>query len=280
MVMDDLYGQRCSHCHGHPIFTNQAAAVAFEFTEDLMTRILRDIFYKTFNVEEEIDEDLFLATIRTFNRATDEGFGIRDSRDPEHDFYEQIRGNNEVFSAFRTHRMQNDIASQLLDEKGKLKPFYRFQEDVQGIIGTYNTAWLDTEYDTAIIRAHQAADWRVFERDEDILPNLRWMPTTSADPDPLHAQFWGIELTLPKGHRFWKSHRPGDRWNCKCLLEQTDEPATSEYGIPLSDYQPSAGLDNNPGRDAKIFSDTHPYIANAYPTADKAVRDFLERRKG
>lgn len=83
MVMDDLYGQRCSHCHGHPIFTNQAAAVAFEFTEDLMTRILRDIFYKTFNVEEEIDEDLFLATIRTFNRATDEGFGIRDSRDPE-----------------------------------------------------------------------------------------------------------------------------------------------------------------------------------------------------
>ena len=262
--MDDLYGQRCSHCHGHPIFTNQAAAVAFEFTEDLMTRILRDIFYKTFNVEEEIDEDLFLATIRTFNRATDEGFGIRDSRDPEHDFYEQIRGNNEVFSAFRTHRMQNDIASQLLDEKGKLKPFYRFQEDVQGIIGTYNTAWLDTEYDTAIIRAHQAADWRVFERDEDILPNLRWMPTTSADPDPLHAQFWGIELTLPKGHRFWKSHRPGDRWNCKCSLEQTDEPATSEYGIPLSDYKPSAGLDNNPGRDAKIFSDTHPYICLLY----------------
>ena len=217
---------------------------------------------------------------QTFDRATDEGFGIRDRRDPEHDFYEQIRGNNEVFSAFRTHRMQNDIASQLLDGKGKLKPFHRFEEDVQRIIGTYNTAWLETEYDTAVIRAHQAADWRVFERDGGILPNLRWMPTTSAEPDPVHAQFWGIELTLPKGHRFWKSHRPGDRWNCKCSLEQTDEPATSEYGIPLSDYIPSAGLDNNPGEDAKIFSDTHPYIANAYPTADKAVKDFLERRKG
>ena len=76
-------------------------------------------------------QDLFLATVRTFGRAAEEGFGQSDNDRLEEVFLEQIRDNLDVFSAFRTHRMQNDIASQLLDEKGKLKPFSRFQEDVQ-----------------------------------------------------------------------------------------------------------------------------------------------------
>lgn len=277
--MDDLYGERCRRCHGHADSRMQGAAVSFEFTRELMAKVLRDIFYRTFDVKTEIDGDLFLATVRTFGRAAEEGFGQSDNDRLEEVFLEQIRDNLDVFSAFRTHRMQNDIASQLLDEKGKLKPFSRFQEDVQAIIGTYNTAWLETEYDTAVLRARQAADWKLFDRDADILPNLRWLPTTSAEPDPVHAQFWGIDLTLPKGHRFWKSHRPGDRWNCKCSLEQTDDKPTPGYDVPLSDYRPSPGLDNNPEEDGKLFSDTHPYIAHAYPSAEKTVRDFMERRK-
>ena len=228
--MDDLYGERCRRCHGHADSRMQGAAVSFEFTRELMAKVLRDIFYRTFDVKTEIDEDLFLATVRTFGRAAEEGFGQSDNDRLEEVFLEQIRDNLDVFSAFRTHRMQNDIASQLLDEKGKLKPFSRFQEDVQAIIGTYNTAWLETEYDTAVLRARQAADWKLFDRDADILPNLRWLPTTSAEPDPVHAQFWGIDLTLPKGHGFWKSHRPGDRWNCKCSLEQTDDKPTPGGG--------------------------------------------------
>lgn len=47
----------------------------------------------------------------------------------------------------------------------------------------------------------------------------------------------------------------------------------------LTDYRPSPGLDNNPEEDGKLFSDTHPYIAHAYPSAEKTVRDFMERRK-
>lgn len=39
---------------------------------------------------------------------------------------------------------------------------------------------------------------------------------------------------------------------------------------------PHPGLDNNPGKDGKLFSDTHPYIANAYPGAKKAVKKFLK----
>ena len=229
----------------------QGAAVSFEFTRELMAKVLRDIFYRTFDVKTEIDEDLFLATVRTFGRAAEEGFGQSDNDRLEEVFLEQIRDNLDVFSAFRTHRMQNDIASQLLDEKGRLETFFpvpgRRAVDYRHV--QYGLARNRVRYGGTACR--QAADWKLFDRDADILPNLRWLPTTSAEPDPVHAQFWGIDLTLPKGHRFWKSHRPGDRWNCKCSLEQTDDKPTPGYDVPLSDYRPSPGLDNNPEEDGK-----------------------------
>ena len=87
-------------------------------------------------------------------------------------------------------------------------------------------AWLQTEYDTAVIRAHAAADWQEFERNKDIFPNLRWMPTTSPEPESTHAAYWRMKLTLPVDDPFWVYHHPGDRWNCKCSLEATDEPGS------------------------------------------------------
>lgn len=39
---------------------------------------------------------------------------------------------------------------------------------------------------------------------------------------------------------------------------------------------PQPGLDNNPGIDAKIFADSHPYIANAYTGAREAVENAVK----
>lgn len=175
--------------------------------------------------------------------------------------------------------MQNDIAAQLIDpETGRLKSFDRWKLDIKGMTDHYCNAWLQTEYDTAIIRAHQAADWKHFLEEADVFPNVRWMPTTSITPDPLHQHYWEKRLTLPVNHPFWDEHHPGDRWNCKCSLEQTDEPVN---GSALEDYTPPLpmpGLDNNPAKDGKIFSDTHPYYTEAYPGAQEAVTDFLKKR--
>ena len=61
-------------------------------------------------------------------------------------------------------------------------------------------------------RAHQAANWRQFEREKDVLPNLKWMPSTSLHPGADHRRFWGT--IRPVDDLFWNNHRPGDRWNC------------------------------------------------------------------
>ena len=272
--MNDLYGQTCSCCHSvHP---RNEASVSASFTPELMARLLADIFARKFNVEDEIYPELYEAARDTFRRALEEGYPMEETEDADRLFHEALKNDADVFAAFRTHRMQNDIASQLLDENGKLKEFRRFQEDAESVIGTYNNHWLRTEYDTAVLRARYAADWKRFSRNADILPNLKWMPTTSADPDVFHMEYWRVGLTLPKTHPFWKSHHPHDRWGCKCDLEETDNPVTGI--IPEVDYKPSPGLENNPGLDPELFSHTHPYYEKAYPGAEKAVEKVINDR--
>ena len=190
-------------------------------------------------------------------------------------FLQQLQTNNEVFAAFKVHRMQRDMARLLLDSNGALKPFEKWAQDVKPIASHQVHHWLQTEYDTAVLRAHQAADWQQFLRERDVLPNLKWMPSTSLHPGADHRPFWNT--IRPIEDPFWNKHRPGDRWNCKCDLTATDEEPTQ---LPDDDdnSKPQLGLDNNPGTDGKLFSDKHPYVTNAYPGAKEAVEKFLKEQ--
>lgn len=173
--------------------------------------------------------------------------------------------------------MQNDIARLLIDpETGQLKSFDKWRRDIKGITDHYETDWLQTEYNTAVIRAHQAADWKHFQEEADVFPNVRWMPTTSITPDPLHERYWQLKLTLPVNHPFWDEHHPGDHWNCKCSLQQTDEPVNAEALDGWTPPLPMPGLDNNPGQDGMIFSKTHPYYTEAYPGAKEATEKAIK----
>lgn len=231
--------------------------------------------YKGLNVRDEIESHIFQETLLLFMEAASKGIAQSEWPDVPDEFINQLRTNTRIWAAFRTHRMQNDIASKLLDEDGKLKKFDRWVEDIKGMTNHYVGPWLRTEYNTAVLRAHQAADWKHFEAEADIFPNVRWMPTTSPQQDPLHRQYWEKKLTLPVNHPFWSEHRPGDRWNCKCTLQQTDDPVNDEVIREFYPVPQQPGLDNNPADDGKLFSDSHPYIAKAYAGADKAVSNAV-----
>ena len=69
---------------------------------------------------------------------------------------------------------------------------------------------------------------------------------------------------LPVDHPFWSKHRPGDRWNCKCSLEATDDdttPVPDDEAIRLS--PPQKGLESNPGKTAQLFDQSHPYFPDS-----------------
>lgn len=198
--------------------------------------------------------------LRVLNEATVSG--LLQSSAPTHrdSFLAALRHSNEVFAAFKVHSMSERMAARLLNPDGTLKPFRQWADDVKNISSHYVGAWLRTEYDTALIRAHNAADWQQFIRDADVMPNLRWMPTTSPTPESSHRAFWERKLTLPVSDPFWDKHHPGDRWNCKCSLEQTDDPATPELKAEFAGEAPQPGLTNNPGKDGHTFSQDHPYF--------------------
>ncbi len=255
---------------------DKEVASSFSFDEEVLKKALKNIYSKDFHPMTDIEENLFDSVWATMNSATKKGFRERKPDDPDYDFYQEIRKNNVVFSAFKVHRAQNDMAALLLDKNGNLKPFEQWMREVMPIADHQMRQWLRTEYDTAVIRAHQAADWRQFEREKDILPNLKWMPSTSIHPGADHKIFWGT--IRPVDDPFWDIHRPGDRWNCKCTLSSTDEEPTPVPGN-TPENQPDPGLDNNPGKDAKLFSDQHPYMKEAHPGAKKAVDKLMKRIK-
>lgn len=265
--MDTLYRDAAST-------QEKEVASSFTFSGDLIRDALKNIYSKKFHPMTDIEENMFDAVWKTLDLATDKGFGERPADDPDRDFIREIKRNNAVFAAFKVHRAQNDMARLLLDKNGNLKPFEKWVEEVMPIADHQMLHWLRTEYDTAVIRAHRAADWRQAEREKDILPNLEWVPSTSVHPGEDHRVFWGT--IRPIDDSFWNEHRPGDRWNCKCRLRSTDKPVTDIPGGG-KEFDPAPGLENNPGSDAKLFSDNHPYQKEAYPGAKEAVDKLMKR---
>ena len=218
--------------------------------------------YGGFDVENSIEPTMWQELTKIMNDATAKGLSKGEfSIDHNRSFLDAVKHANEVFAAFKTHAMGKSMASKLLDDNGNLKPFDKWMKDISSISSHHVGSWLKTEYNTAVLRAHNAADWRSFIENKDIMPNLRWMPTTSPDAEAVHRGYWEKKLTLPVEHSFWNKHHPGDRWNCKCSLESTDDPVSPDNVLDDLPIEPAQrGLENNPGKDGKMFNDTHPYF--------------------
>lgn len=241
--------------------------------EKAIDKALRRIASGKFDPAAGIDPDLFEATRCALDLAARKGVGKIAYGEPDRDFYEQLKYNNAVFAAFKTHRQQNELAALLVDEDGKPKSFTRFKKDTEGIIADYNINWLRTEYNTALIRARNAVQWRQFGREKEIYPNLEWLPSMAAVPREAHKIFYN--RVWAQDDPFWNSHRPGEVWGCKCGLRSTARPTTEGNPGAGETAKASPGLDNNPAVDAKLFADSHPYIALADRDAKKAVKKFM-----
>lgn len=226
---------------------------------ETIAHALVNIYKGNVDINHEVEEHLYQETSKIFHDAIAEGYANAVENDvplPDDEYRDAISHSTDVFSAFRVHTMQQEIAAQMIDSEGQLKPFNKFVKDVSPYIEHKNRAWLQTEYNTAVIRAQNAAEWKMFEKEKDVYPNLEWIESTSTHPGEDHRIFWGT--IRPVNDPFWDEHRPGDRWNCKCELRQSDSDVTA---APMSDGKsdPAGGLESNPGKDKELFSQKHPY---------------------
>ncbi len=232
--------------------------------EKCLEQALKDLYNKEVDPRREPDPALYEGFRQTFDHAVIRSFPPTKDKELS-EFSGRLKSSNEVFSVFRAHRMSRDMAAQMVDKEGNLKSFDQFRKDVEPIADHHVRQWLRTEYDMAVSRARLAADWLTYEKDRDIMPNLRWVESTAITPDAVHSSFWGT--VRPVDDTFWAAHHPGDHWGCQCSLEQTDDPVT-----PLSDEvirkapPPSPGLEENPGTTKRIFSDNSPYFPGSCET--------------
>lgn len=260
-MIDSLYygSKPCACCSGSP--RNDLGAVIF--SADILEDFLRKI-YDGFDVSREIEPSAWREVLRILNEGAVKGLTQGGERQHTPQFLQAIKHSNEVFSAFKCHSMGVKMAERLHDKDGNLRPFKEWREAVQPIASHHVGAWLKTEYDTAVLRAHQGSLWQEFERNKDILPNLRWMPTTSVSPENVHKGYWTSRLTLPVDDPFWQDNHPANRWNCKCSLEATSDKADTGHVAEMArqDNTSQQGLENNP-RDGRLFSDKHPYFPDS-----------------
>lgn len=246
MVVDRLYQQAV---------IDKSVDNGFSFDSDVLAAALKRIYGRKYNPRTEIDAELFEEVNRIFDTATDVGFSGHEAGG---DFMEQLRTSNAVFAAFKTHRMGRDMAAQLIDENGEVKSFQQFRSDVDPIASHHVDTWLRTEYDTAVKRAHRAAEMRQFMAEADVFPNIRWLESTAVNPRESHMPFY--DHVWPVDDPFWEEHKPGDEWGCQCGWEATDDPVTDNSGLGGERIKPSPGLDGNPARTGQLFSDDHPYF--------------------
>lgn len=232
---------------------------------DIIAAALRNIYQRDFNPTEDIEPTMFNAIAEKLTKAVNTSFPSSNLSLGEDPMLHALRHSADVFAAFKVHRAQNDMAARLLDSNGNLKPFEQWAKEVMPIASHQCGAWLKTEYNTAVLRARQAANWQQFLQEKDVFPNLKWLPSTSPHPGADHKPFWNT--ILPIDHPFWDQHRPGDRWNCKCDLTSTDAPVTpvpapdtTVPGGSAAGNTPQPGLTGNPGKTQAIFSDDHPYF--------------------
>ena len=88
---------------------------SFTFDEAFMRRCLDKFYKQRKHALTDVQQELFDYVRSSYNQAVDKAFpGNADKDitlgiDPEYKFYQALRYNNGVFSAFKVHRMQSDM---------------------------------------------------------------------------------------------------------------------------------------------------------------------------
>lgn len=227
-------------------------------------KILQDIKEGKNN---NIHSELYKSYSDNFKNAVSGVLGAKKYADKYFDMQMQLQANVSRFAAYKAYHCTEQLKKQLADNpKG-------FDTIGKAVINTFNR-YQAAEYNTAVARARTAKQWHDFNADptsNELYPNLKWLPSRSADPREQHMAFYG--LVLPKTDPFWQQNQPGNLWNCKCDWEETDDPPTKIR--PNSNIH-SRGLDGNPAMTGNIFTDECTYIKNAGNTREEKKK--VERK--
>lgn len=224
----------------------------------VVNKFLKGIFDREI-LEGQIDPALWERTWKQIFSSFESGYGRSLAKisynTPDFEYLQQVKFNTAVFSAFKQNQQIKDAADLLLKPDGTARSWREFRDLAMEIDDTYNKRWLQTEYNQAHDSALQARRWRDAEKTSNLYPNLIYVAVQDNRTREFHRKLHGT--IRPMNDPFWRTYYPPIDWGCRCSARPTDQDPTD---LPKDLPEVPAGMDVNPGQEAKIFSDNHPYI--------------------
>lgn len=177
---------------------------------------------------------------------------------------QRLKESNYVFSGIKVFHELNEAFPSMVDDKGEIRPFEDFLNDVQKVNNTYNGSYLRTEYNFARQSSLAAAQWKNYEKDGNRY-NLQYRTAYDDRVRTSHRKLEGI--TLPITSKFWDDYFPPNGWNCRCTVVQvrkdkyaeSDERTAIDLGSQATAGKHQEMFKFNPGKEMTTFPAYNAY---------------------
>lgn len=223
----------------------------------------------------DLHADLIQKTYNELEKGASEGYGKNWGQiSPENTkTVQQLKQNIYKFSGAKAYHQLAEMNSLLVDEKGKIRSFSEFKRKVDAVHEKYNRNYLQAEYNTAKRSAQASRQWKEFEANKDLFPNLKYMTVGDERVRHDHTKLHGI--IKPVNDPFWNTYYPPNGWQCRCYVKPTTEGETKIN----TEVIPDKGFGINVGKIDQLYDEkSHPYFV--FPAGDaKAVKMAFENFK-
>ena len=252
----------------------------FEFDDSLFDAVAKLIYddggFDISQLEDPAVRAVINETLRVLSTAIDSGL--------PHEVPATVRyaleNNAFIFSGFKTFHSMREIGLSMVTDKGDIKPFNLFLNDVKTINNKYNHNYLYAEYNHAVGTSLMAAKWHDFEQDGDRY-DLQYRTANDDRVREEHALLHNT--TLPASDPFWDKYYPPNGWNCRCTVVQvrkgkyptSDPKLAMKRGDNCTDGVKQRMFRYNPGKTLQLFPPKHPYYKapdNAKKTIEEVAR--------
>ena len=179
--------------------------------------------------------------------------------DKYYELQAKLQANVSRFSAYKAYKAGKELEALRTNDNGTIRSKKDYEKIAKATLNMYNR-WQVAEYNATVSRSRTAEQWQRFNEnsiENELYPNIEWLPSMSAEQREEHKKFYNQVWT--KNDPFWDTNQPGNLWGCKCDWRTTDKPPTNPN---VATRTAAAGLDGNPGKTGQIFSEDASYIKN------------------
>lgn len=244
-----------------------------KYSPEQIDALIDGIYHGQIN-ELHLPRQLYKATTEVFDKAIKEIF---DGEFPE--LLKDLRDNMYLFSGAKTFTQVQTLRS-LTDGA----TYEDFKAKAKATFNTFNKAYLETEYVTAVTAAGSAKSWAYANENKKTFPRLRCVVILDIHTTDVCKRC--KDITLPLGDKFWNYNKSPRHFNCRCHEELIDayddiENTTQAALSPIAEQnekEMNPVFKMNPGKRREIFASTgdaqHPYFDVPKKYAKLAQRNF------